>query len=388
MKKICFFTNSMFKLGGEQRITTKIANGLIEKGYDVSILIKQKEEIDLKLLGLSEKVHITFLDVNYDFRLNNTKIFEKLRIINRKTGIFYFFPRLIRHFFCSNRMLKQVSTYFKNNHFDYVIGVAGDRSFILGLLKPIIKGKIIFWNHQSIEAHFKRKNARYVKEERFIKPLLKKFDEIIVLTQNDKKLLDSYYKLNCKVIPNCKSFETKKKSSLTHKKFLAIGRLTYQKGFDYLLQAMTLFSKQNKEWTLDIYGEGENKEDLLKMIQKNNLENRVHIHPINKDIINIYLNHDVFLMSSRYEGFGLVTLEAMECGLPVIGFDIPANKELILDQVNGLLVPSYDVIAFSNAMKKLATNKEIREKYALELKKSTEKFTLKNIVNQWEELLK
>ena len=78
MKKICFFTNSMFKLGGEQRITTEIANGLTNLGYDVTILIKQKEHIDLNLYGLSNKIHISFLDVNYDFRLNNIAFFEKL----------------------------------------------------------------------------------------------------------------------------------------------------------------------------------------------------------------------------------------------------------------------------------------------------------------------
>lgn len=75
MKKICFFTNSMFKLGGEQRVTTEIANGLCNLGYNVTILIKQKENIDLTLYGLSKNVQINFLNVNYDFRLNNTVFF-------------------------------------------------------------------------------------------------------------------------------------------------------------------------------------------------------------------------------------------------------------------------------------------------------------------------
>lgn len=118
--------------------------GLCNLGYDITNLIKQKEPINLNLYGLSKKIHICFLNVNYDFRLNNIAFFEKLRKINRKTGILKSFPKIIRHFFCSNKMLKQLSKFFTNNHFDYVIGVAGDRSFILSFLKPVINGKIVF----------------------------------------------------------------------------------------------------------------------------------------------------------------------------------------------------------------------------------------------------
>ena len=229
MKKICFFTNSMFKLGGEQRITTEIANGLTNLGYDVTILIKQKEHIDLNLYGLFNKIHISFLEVNYDFRLNNIAFFEKLRLINRKTGIFKHCPRIIRHFFCSNKIIKQLKTFFSNNDFDFVIGVAGDRSFILSLLKPIINGKIIFWNHQSVDAHLKKEKTRYSNENSFIEPLFQNFHEIIVLTNSDKEKLENYYNIKCRVIPNCKSFETNTKSTLNHNRFFSSRKTCFSK---------------------------------------------------------------------------------------------------------------------------------------------------------------
>lgn len=387
MKKICFFANSMFKLGGEQRITSKIANGLCSLGYDVTILVKEKENINLNLYNLSKKIHIHFLDVNYDFRLNNTMFFEILRKLNRKTGIFKFSPKIIRHFFCSNKLLKQLSNFFINNYFDFVIGVAGDRSFMLSFLKPIIKGKIIFWNHQSVDAHFKKIGARYYNEDSFISPLLKRFDEIIVLTNSDKKKLENYYNITCKVIPNCKSFETKKKSLLNHKRFLAIGRLVQQKGFDYLLDAMYIFSKNNKDWILDIYGEGEDYQLLLKKIKNYHLENRVNIYPPSENIVDIYLSHDIFLISSRYEGFGLVTLEAMECGLPVIGFDIPANKELIENGTNGFLVSSYDIEEYAKVMENLASNHKLMKRISNQIDKSIEIYSLKDIILKWESFL-
>ena len=71
MKKICFFSNSMFKIGGEQRITSIIANELVKNNYDVSIIIKCNEQIDYSLYDLSKKIRLIFLNMNYDFRLNN-----------------------------------------------------------------------------------------------------------------------------------------------------------------------------------------------------------------------------------------------------------------------------------------------------------------------------
>lgn len=388
MVKVCFFVNSMFQLGGEQRITTKVVNGLIQEGYDVTILIKYKEDVQLDLFGLSAKAHLVFLDVCYPFRLNNTVFFEKLRILNRKTGLFRRFPRLIRHFFCSNLMLQQLSFFFSSRKFDFVIGVAGDRSFILSFLKPIISGKLIFWNHQSVDAHFKTKNSRYYREEAFIEPLLKRFDEIVVLTYEDQKRFYSLYHLLPTVIPNCLSFHTLEKSSLQHKKFLAVGRLVYQKGFDYLLEAMHIFSKFNSTWTLDIYGEGEEYASLQKLLEKYDLVDRVKFYKREKDMIKVYLEHDVYLMSSRYEGFGLVTLEAMECGLPVIGFSIPATEEIVSHQINGILVPCYDVLQFAEAMKNITESSSLLKKLASNLESSTKKFSEEEIFPKWFQLLK
>lgn len=283
-------------------------------------------------------------------------------------------------------MLKQLLKFFINNNFDFVIGVAGDRSFILALLKSVIKGKIIFWNHQSVDAHFKGVGTRYYNEKLFIDPLIKKFDEIIVLTNYDKEKLEDYYHIVCRCIPNCKSFETSIKSSLNHNCFLAVGRLVSQKGFDYLLEAMCFFSEKNKDWTLDIYGEGEEYHSLLRTIKNYHLERCVKIYSQTENMVDVYLNHDIFLIPSRYEGFGLVTLEAMECGLPVIGFDIPANKELIINGITGFLVPCYDVKKYAKTMEMVVNNPKLIKKIVKQQNQSIEKYSLKEIISQWHEM--
>ena len=116
--KVCFFANSLFAVGGEQRMTGLIANYLIANGYKVTIIIKHRENVDYDKYGLSRNIDIIFLNNKYDFRLNNIKFFEILRIVNRKTGVFKNSRAIVRRFFCSNSMLEQLKIIFAANDFD------------------------------------------------------------------------------------------------------------------------------------------------------------------------------------------------------------------------------------------------------------------------------
>ena len=383
MKKICFFTNSMFKIGGEQRITSMIANELVNNNYDVTIIIKCKEKIDYDLYNLSKQINLIFLDMNYDFRLNNIKLFEILRIINRKKGVFKNNSRLIRHFFCSNKMLRRLKELFRNNCYDVVIGVAGDRSFILSYLKKHIKGKLIFWNHMNFDAHFKNKGSRYYNEESFIRPLFNNFDYIINLNQDDVYKFKKYYNVDSNVIYNCKSFTSDKKSKLNNYKFISCGRLVEQKGFENLIEIMRFFVLHNKQYKLDIYGDGSLKNRLLEKIEEYKLNDYINIYPANKDIEKLYFNYDLYLNTSIYEGFGLVTLEALECGVPVIGFDIPANRTIIEDNKTGKLIRCYDNEKYSQTMIDLLKNKNLLKEYQKNISKSIEKFNIDLIIKEW-----
>ena len=386
MKKICFFANSMFRIGGEQRITTLISNELVKNNYDVTIIIKCKENIDYSLYNLSKKVHLIFLNMNYDFRLNNTIFFEKLRIINRKTALLNN-KRIIRHFFCSNKMLNKLKNIFINNTYDVVIGVAGDRSFILSYIKDFIPGKLVFWNHMNFDTHFKNKNSRYYNEEKFIRPLINNFNNIINLNEDDQIKFKKYYDVDSEVIYNCKSFESKTKSNLNNYRFISCGRLVEQKGFDNLIEIMNIFNKKNKDFKLDIYGNGPLKEKLLNKIKGYELKDYINIYSENKNIEKIYLKYDLYLNTSKYEGFGLTTLEALECGLPVIGFDIPANKALIEDNKTGRLIKCYDNKKYADILLKTIENKNLLKDYQKNIKKSIEKYDIENIIKKWIDII-
>ena len=387
MKKICFFTNSMFKIGGEQRITTLIANELIKNGYDITIIIKCNEEVDYSLYNLSKEVHLIFLNMKYNFRLNNTLFFEKLRIINRKYGIFKNNKNLIRHFFCSNKLLKKLKCIFLNNNYDIVIAVAGDRSFILSYIKKYISGKLIFWNHMNFDAHFKKENSRYYNEEKFIKPLLNNFNCIVNLNEDDVIKFKKYYNIDSVVIYNAKSFKSKYKSNLNNYKFISCGRLAYQKGFENLIDIMKIFVSKNKEYKLDIYGNGPLKEKLLFKINEYKLNDYINIYPENKNIEKIYCKYDLYLNTSIYEGFGLTTLEALECGLPVFGFDIPANKELIKNNITGKLIKCYDILEYADELLKCINDKKILYYYQNNIEKTIEKYDIQNVIKKWINLI-
>ena len=383
MKKICFFSNSMFKIGGEQRITSIIANELVKNNYDVTIIIKCNEQIDYSLYDLSKKIRLIFLNMNYDFRLNNIKLFEYLRIINREYGILKYNKFIIRHFFCSNKILRKLKEIFMNNKFDVVIGVAGDRSFILSYLKKYIKGKLIFWNHMNFDAHFKNKKSRYYNEESFIKPLFKNFDSIINLNKDDVIKFKKYYNINSIVINNCKSFISNEKSSLNNNKFISCGRRVEQKGFEYLIEIMKLFVMNNKEYILDIYGDGPLRDKLINKIKEYDLSNYVNIYSTNKNIEKLYLNYDLYLNTSIYEGFGLVTLEALECGLPVIGFDIPANRTIIENNKTGKLIKHYDIKEYARILLNLVKEKNILMQYQNNIESSIKKFNKETVIKEW-----
>ena len=280
-------------------------------------------------------------------------------------------------------MIKDLKNIFINNKYDVVIGVAGDRSFILSYLKKYISGKLFFWNHMNFDTHFINKDSRYYNEEIFIKPLIHNFDNIIVLNKDDSIKFKKYYNVNSIVIKNCKSFISKRKSKLNNNKFIACGRLVEQKGFDKLIDIMTIFNKDNKNYKLDIYGNGPLKDYLLKKIIDNNMENYINIYDNNNNIKELLLEYDIFLNSSLYEGFGLVTLEALECGLPVIGFDIPANKDLIINNKTGYLIPTYDTNKYAKCMLDMVSNKKHLVVMQSNIPSTIDKYNIKEIIKEW-----
>jgi len=381
--KLCFWANSMFSLGGEQRVTTTIVNELVNRGYDITVVIKYKEQIDRAFYGLDPKVKIIFMHNDLIFNLNTSKFLSRLRALNRYTGIFKSSTKIIRRLLCCKQMRNEIIGIININKFDVVIGVGGDRSFILADIKEKIDSKIIGWHHMNVDTHFKNKFSRYYNEEILIEKLFLKFDNCLVLTDDDNRLFKKHYGFNATVMNNPESFSTDRVTTLKNKKFIAIGRLTGQKGFDLLIEASYKFYQKNKDWSLSIFGEGRELKRLNKLISHYRLSSHVKILPPKSNIQEELLNSSIYLMSSRWEGLPLVVVEALGCGLPVVAFDLPANKEMITNNYNGILVKKYDVDSFCNSMLKIANEKDLLERLSNNCKKSVQKYSVSNIINKW-----
>ena len=173
-------------------------------------------------------------------------------------------------------------------------------------------------------------------------------------------------------------------STGTSKKFLAVGRFSrLHKGFDLLIEAFRIFAGQDKEWTLDIVGEGVEEPVYRKLIKNYRLEDRITIHPFTNQIQAYYGNAQVYVLSSRWEGMPLVLMEAMSHGLPVIASNLPVCQEILGDF--GLYFINGDVKGLARQMEQAThINWQSKSEEAIAIARC---FNLGSIIRQWHQLL-
>lgn len=165
---------------------------------------------------------------------------------------------------------------------------------------------------------------------------------------------------------------------------LAIGRMDVQKGFDLLLAAFAQCAAKHDDWNLRIIGEGAERDRLQDLADRLGISHRVRLDPVIREPTSAFMGADLFILSSRYEGFPNVLLEAMAFGLPVISFDCPSGPgEIIRDGVDGLLVPPNDIGALANAMDWLMGAERERRQLATRATEVTERFSLARIADMW-----
>ena len=214
--------------------------------------------------------------------------------------------------------------------------------------------------------------------------IVRRFDKFVVLTNEDR----GYWgKLpNICVIPNAAMFVADRYSDVSNKRVIAVGRLDYQKGFDRLIQAWEIVYKSGKynDWRLDIFGQGEWKEMLQEMIDERGLNSSAFINKPTKNIGEEYADSAMLVMSSNYEGFPMVMIEAMACGLPVVAFDFKCGpKDIISDGENGLIIRNGDIEALAEGMMRLMEDTENRKRMSLNARKIVDTYSEKAVMDKW-----
>ncbi len=174
-------------------------------------------------------------------------------------------------------------------------------------------------------------------------------------------------------------------SSLDNKRVIFTSRFSYQKGIPYLLEIWKIVHHRHPDWLLDIYAQGELRDEYLPIIKL--LDINIQVNDGTLDIFNRYCDSSIFILTSVYEPFGLVLPEAMSCGLPVVSFDCDYGpREIITDGVDGYLVPLGNVEMFADRICQLIEDPQLRHKMGNNGILSSKRYSPDNIMPQWKSL--
>lgn len=214
----------------------------------------------------------------------------------------------------------------------------------------------------------------------------KKYDRFVVLTEDN---LAEWKLDNLEVISNPLSFYDNRVGALNSKQVIAVGRHHYQKGFDRLLESWKFIHQKYPDWQLKIVGKINPDLRLQEIAQDMHLTESVSFVPPVKNIQKEYLNSAMCVMPSRFEGFGMVLIEAMALGIPTISFNCPCGpKDIIAHNEDGILVPNDDIQAFTKAIERLITDIELRKEMGSCAKSNVKRYLPQYIVPKWDQLFK
>lgn len=357
MKKICFLIGNINNSGGTERVTLIIANELVKKNVNVSIL------------SLSEGT-CPFFELDSSIQLAS--------LFSNKVSM------RLNFFSCCLKIRKYVQVH----KIDTLIVVD---SISCVFTVPALFGlniKHICWEHFNFNVNL---GVKYRDIGR--KWAARYCDYVVTLTKRDKELWENgLKKINAKIISISNPTPYKNiehTPSLGHKTALAMGRLTYQKGFDLLIEAWSDVCKSNMDWILRIVGSGEDEKKLKDQAQKLGIINRIEFVPTTKNVERYFRTSSIFCLSSRFEGLPMVLLEAQSYGLPIVSFDCDTGpSDLIVDGLNGDLIKPLSIQDLAIGIDRLINLDTIEYTYMIEntLKKN-KSFYVDEIVKKWLEII-
>ena len=350
--KIVFCTPALYSAGGVERVVSFKAGYFAEQlGFDVTIIVTEGKEYAC-YFPLSDKVKVINFELGFEELWKASFIKKVFLYLNKQRQ----YKRMLKAELM--RIRPDITISMLRREINFLTDIP-DGSKKIGELHV---NRANYRNFETNDSNgLKRLFAKFWMSSLVRK--LKRLDQLVVLTEKSKA---SWPELsNVTVIPNPiplylppsplpKGVGIEVKSEKCTKRVVTIGRYTYQKGYDLLLQAwaevesMRSEGVKSEEWTLDIYGQGDQTDYRQLMTELGIDIDRCHLNGPVEDVVKVYQDSSIFILSSRFEGFGLVLVEAMACGLPVVSFDCPAGPdEIITDGVDGLIVPFGDVHALA-----------------------------------------
>lgn len=363
---IAFCLESSFNSGGMERMLSVIANALCAN-YDITVIT-------------------AFNSGRPDF-------------FGFEDGVRRVDLGIIRDDFAPNRLRQEykarLERYLVDNPQDVTISLGSLEYFFLPTLKD--GSRKVLWfhfalNYDVMTCHM----SRFRLVNRLVGTLktyrrfwiTRRYDHVVCLSKEDLKRWRRHIS-NVSQIYNPITITKTKEPDYSSKRVIAVGRLDGQKGFDLLIEAWKLEHERFPDWSLDIYGEGDLREPLQQQIDDLGLSGSIVLRGRTQNISQEYARHSIMVLSSRFEGFGLVLCEASACGIPQVSFNCESGpSEIIEDQKSGILVKRVgDIHGLASALGELMSNENARRRMGQYAEQLSHRFDLTEIVSQWHELL-
>ena len=356
---------SSLSSGGAERVITTMANYWARKGWQITLLTMdnggEPPFYDLHTAVSHHPLGVASVpETPFQGFVNNIR---RLKVLRRAIRVAT--PQVVISFIDRTNVLVLAST--------------------LGTHVPIVVSERIDPRHCMID-------EPWATLRRLLYPFATR---LVVQTEDVLSYFSASVRGHSRVIPNPVLPPTERASQellcdkpREQKTLLAVGRLVDQKGFDLLLRAFAHVAPAHPDWSLEIWGDGSQRQSLKRLIEEVGLAGCAQLPGRTKHPFNVMRQADLFVMPSRYEGFPNALCEAMACGLPVVSFDCPSGpRAIVRDGIDGVLVPAGDVSALADALNRLLSDEVERQRLALRAPEVRKRFGLKQVMDMWESLI-
>lgn len=372
--RIAYCIPALYYPSGMERVLTLKANYFAEVySYEIHIILTDGKGRQ-PYYELHPSIIVHQLDIDYE-ELNGMPLYKKLPKYMAKQRLF---KRKLKE--CLNEIRPDITISLLRRDINFINSV-NDGSVKLG------------------EIHFNKSNYRDFSNSRlpeFIRSIVRKYwraqlyrqlrqlKRFIVLSHEDAR---EWTELNnVQVIHNPLPFFPEQVSDGSRKQVIAVGRYVPQKGFDRLIPAWKLVAQRHPDWVLRIYGDGM-REQLQQQIDELGISSSCILEPTVQNIVEKYCESSVFALSSRFEGFGMVIIEAMACGVPPVSFTCPCGpRDIIDDGKDGLLVEDGNIEQMAEKISYLIEHEDIRKEMGRKAREDVQRFRIENIAGQWKQL--
>ena len=381
--KVLFYSDTVFSFGGVQRVLAEISKRLSTE-MDVTILTSDSP-VDTSMYDYRHS-HVKFEQIEYPkpsfwenlFCKAYSFLFKKFLPHTKFTSLGYARSSFLPAY--RKRLVEKINA----GHYDIVVGVHAFQSLHIAAISHQIEAKTIAWIHNSYQALFEKESPYLPGLDKHFGFQMQKMDQIFVLSQADKEMFRQKMNLPTTVMYNPLTVQPQGEGNPSYKRFISVGRFSKgHKGFDLLIEAFSIFSKNNKDWTLEIVGEGPEKALYRQLIAKHGLESKIIISPFTSNIQSHYASSSVYILSSRWEGMPLVLVEAMAHNIPIIASDLPVTRELLYGKDVAILFEKENIHEMARSMSSLANDPSLISRMGKNAKTYAKEFELESVIRNW-----